>query len=175
MAAPHRIRRIGHDEWRPLKDLRLRALADAPLAFSTTLAEGQTRSDDDWRAAAQRGAEGTGWITFVAEEDGRLVGMASGHFPVEQHHPIDDPAIASLMQMWVAPEARRRGVGRGLVDAVAAWALERRSPVLRLGVTQSEEGAVAFYRAQGFRDTGRRDTSIPRLGPVIEMERPCPT
>ena len=79
------------------------------------------------------------------------------------------------MQMWVDPHSRRAGVGRRLVEAVRSWAAERGSPVLRLGVTASELGAVAFYRSLGFHDTGRRDTSIARLGPVIEMERSCRT
>jgi ribosomal protein S18 acetylase RimI-like enzyme len=153
----------------------LRALADSPLAFSTTHAEARERADPWWRDAARRGAAGDGWVTFVAERQGALIGMASGHFPDEALHVLDDAKIASLMQMWVDPTARRGGVGRRLVDAVAAWARERGSPVLRLGVTASEQGAVAFYRAIGFRDTGRRDMTIERLGPVIEMERQCRT
>ena len=169
------VRRVRADEWRALKDIRLRALADAPLAFSTTLADGQARTDGDWEAAAERGARGNDWVTFVADERGRLVGMASGHFPTEAHHPIDDPALASLMQMWVDPRSRRAGIGRRLVEEVRSWAAERGSPVLRLGVTATELGAIAFYRSLGFRDTGRRDTSIARLGPVIEMERSCRT
>ena len=169
------VRRVRADEWKALRDLRLRALADAPLAFSTTLAEAQLRTDPWWRDAASRGAEGKGWVTFVAERDGALVGMASGHFPDEGLHPLDDPQLASLMQMWVEPAQRRTGLGRRLVDAVAQWARERGSAVVRLGVTASEQSAVAFYRAIGFHDTGRRDTTIDRLGPVIEMERACRT
>jgi len=169
------IRRLGAGEWRPLKDVRLRALKDAPRAFSSTFSEAATRTDDEWRDAADRGSRGESWVTFVADDGVSIVGMASGHFPFEAHHPIDDPALVSLIQMWVDPALRRRGVGRRLVEAVIAWAAERGSRVVRLGVTATETGAVAFYEALGFRDTGRRDTSIARLGPVIEMERPCRT
>ena len=169
------VRRVRADEWEALRELRLRALADAALAFSTTLSEAKARDDAWWREAARRGAEDDDWATFVAAGGDRLLGMATGHNPTEQHHPIDDPTLPSLMQMWVAPEFRRRGLGRQLVDAVDRWAAARGAPVLRLGVTQSETRSVAFYEALGFRDTGRRDASIPRLGPVIEMERPCRT
>ena len=169
------IRRVRADDWEALRDLRLRALDDAPLAFSTTVAEARLRDEAWWREAARRGAEDNDWATFVAADAESLVGMASGHYPGEQHHPIDDAELPSLMQMWVAPEIRRRGVGRDLVDAVDRWAAARGAPLLRLGVTQSEIGSVAFYEALGFRDTGRRDTSVPRLGPVIKMERRCRT
>ena len=169
------VRRVRADEWAALRDLRLRALADAPLAFSTTTDEARQRDDAWWREAARRGAEDEDWATFVATEGERLVGMATGHYPTEQHHPIDDPALPSLMQMWVSPDLRRRGLGRRLVDAVGSWAETRGAAVLRLGVTASEKGSVAFYESLGFRDTGRRDTTVPRLGPVVEMERACRT
>lgn len=169
------LRRVRPDEWQALKDLRLRALADAPLAFATPLADARARSDDEWRASAERGARGDDWVTFVADDGSRLLAMATGHFPTEQHHPIDDPALVSLMQMWVEPAARRTGLGRRLVDAVMSWAAERRSPVVRLGVTLGDAGAVAFYRAVGFHDTGRRDNTLSRLGAVMEMERRCQT
>jgi ribosomal protein S18 acetylase RimI-like enzyme len=166
------IRRVRADDWRSLRDLRLRALADAPQAFSATLAEARARDEAWWRESARRSAEDRGWVTFVGERDGQLIAMATGTFPVERLHALDDPAIASLIQMWVDPSARRSGLGRELIEAVAAWAAEHDSAVLRTGVTASERRAVAFYESLGFRDTGRRE-EYERLGTVIEMERPC--
>ena len=150
----------------------MRALADSPNAFSTTLAEAKARDEAWWREAARRSAEDEGWTTFVAERDGRLIAMATGMFPVDRLHTLDDPAVASLIQMWVEPAARRSGLGRELVEAVAAWAAEHDSAVLRTGVTAAEHRAIAFYESLGFRDTGRRE-DYERLGLVIEMERPC--
>jgi ribosomal protein S18 acetylase RimI-like enzyme len=168
------IRRVRTDEWQALRDLRLRALADAPLAFSATLAEAQARNEAWWRESARRSAEDEAWITFVAERDGQLVAMATGTFPVERLHALDDPAIASLIQMWVDPSARRTGLGRELVEAVVTWAAAHGSAVLRTGVTASEWRGVAFYESLGFRDTGRRE-EYARLGTVVEMKRPCQT
>ena len=152
--------------------MRLRALAEAPHAFSTTLAEAEARADGEWRDAAARGAAGDRWVTFVAEASGRLVGMASGHYPDEQHRTLDDPAIPQLMQMWVAPEARRSGVGRALVGAVSRWLAQRGSAVVRLGVNAADAGAVAFYASLGFHDTGRRE-SIDGRFVAMEMEAPA--
>lgn len=79
--------------------------------------------------------------------------------------------FVGLIQMWVAPEWRRRGVGSALVSAVRSWAAQNSSPVVRLEVTSSDRGAVAFYEAAGFRDTGRRDERSPVPGvPAMEME-----
>ena len=166
------IRRVRADEWEALRDLRLRALADSPHAFATTLAEAERRSEAEWREAASRGASGPLWATFVALDRGDLVGMATGHFPEERHLDIDDPAIVSLIQMWVAPAVRRTGVGGRLVRAVFAWAAERGSAVVRLGVNMADPGAGAFYRSLGFRDTSRRERIPARDMLVMEMEAP---
>lgn len=144
------IRRVRAGEWRALRDLRLHALAGAPRAFSTTLAEATARSEAEWRELAGRGAESDRWATFVADDAGELVGMATGA------RDDDDASAAQLMQMWVEPRARRAGVGRRLVEAVLAWA-DGRYEHLRLHVVLGEEGAIALYRSLGFRDTGHRE------------------
>lgn len=166
------IRRIRADEWEALRDLRLRALADAPQAFLTTLAEAQRWSEEEWREAARRGASGDRWSTFVADDGGRLLGMATGHFPDERHHALDDPALVSLIQMWVEPAARRTGLGARLVQAVLGWAAERGSAVARLGVSAADPGAIAFYGSVGFRDTGRREHFPERDILAMGMEAP---
>lgn len=141
------IRRLDPDEWPRLRDLRLRALADAPDAFGSTLARERDRPGDRWRQ----------WITspertlLVAERDGRLVGMASG-----------GPArvgerIAGLYGMWVEPDARGTGMAAALAEAVVRWARERDYPAIALGVTTTNARAIALYRRLGFRDTGERN------------------
>lgn len=180
------VRRIRADEWRELRDLRLRALAEAPQAFITTLAQATAWAEGDWREAARRGGAGERWAVFVAEvagadaaggpggrsEGGGLVGMATGHFPDEGHRALDGPTIVSLIQMWVDPRLRRSGVGRRLVEAVRGWAATRGSARVRLGVNDADPGALAFYEALGFRDTGRREEVVERRLRAIEMEAP---
>jgi ribosomal protein S18 acetylase RimI-like enzyme len=159
------IRRVRADEWRALRDLRLRALAGEPRAFSTTLAEASARGEEQWRELATRGASSHRWATFVADEGGELIGMATG--------AVDDadPSVADLMQMWVDPRARRKGVGRALVGAVVAWA-DGRCDRLRLHVVLGEDPALALYRSLGFRDTGHRErVRADRDDVEMEMER----
>ena len=155
------VRRVRAEEWQALRELRLHALAGAPRAFSTTLAEASARSDDQWRDLAARGATSERWATFVADDDGRLVGMATGALE-------EGARAADLMQMWVDPSARRRHLGRRLVEAVLAWALER-ADELRLHVVLGEEPAIALYRSLGFRDTGHRER-VREDRDDIEME-----
>jgi ribosomal protein S18 acetylase RimI-like enzyme len=112
----------------------------------------------------RRGADGDRWATFVAERDHELVGMATGSASA-------DDAFVSLFQMWVAPEARRTGVGGRLVRAVLEWAAGRGCALVRLDVNVTDAGAVSFYSSLGFRDTGRRGQLRPGSEvPTMEME-----
>jgi GNAT superfamily N-acetyltransferase len=169
-----RVRRIQANEWAALRDLRLRALADAPHAFSTTLADAEQRSEADWRELARRGSSGHAWATFVADDGGSLVGMATGAVPDEPSPPRGALGPVNLMQMWVAPEMRRTGVGTRLVEAVLAWAVGRGSPRARLGVNAGDVGVVAFYKRCGFRDTGRRGSDLADRD-AVAMEMECAT
>jgi hypothetical protein len=93
------IRRLGPDEWRDLRAIRLRALADAPDAFGSTLERERGRGEAAWRGWLEDGAR----VVVVAERDGGLVGIASGG-PA----PADEQ-VAGLYAMWVTPEARGTG------------------------------------------------------------------
>ena len=113
------IRRIRPDEGSSLRALRLRALAEAPLAFGSTLTREAVFTDDAWHDRARRGASGTEGVTFVAELEGQWVGIATGL--TDDPDAPDDPRPV-LVGMFVGPEARGRGIGAALVDAVVDWA-----------------------------------------------------
>jgi GNAT superfamily N-acetyltransferase len=108
------IRLIRPDEWAALKALRLQALASDPGAFGGRLDDAIEHDDDLWRKrAAADPAETT---TFVAEgPDGHLVGMAVGARIPERAD------AAGLFGMWVAPEARGRGVATTNIGVVAFY------------------------------------------------------
>jgi GNAT superfamily N-acetyltransferase len=69
---------------------------------------------------------------FVAVAGERFVGLVGGY------EPEDDEGCVHLVQMWTAPESRRKGVGRMFVDAILDWAGDR--PV-RLAVMRGNESA----------------------------------
>ena len=145
------VRRIRGDEWPKLRAFRLRALAEAPTEFGSTLAREEAFPEQTWRDRAERGAAGAEGVTFIAQRDGEWVGLATG-LARDPEDP-DDPRSV-LVGMFVAPSARERGVGAALVEAVVAWARARRAVGLSLWVTATNSPAIALYEKCGFHRTG---------------------
>lgn len=135
------VRTITADDWSLLRNVSLRALADSPDAFRTTLAEAQALTEDFWR---QR-AEGAAPILMVLE-DGRGVAMGGVFTP-------PDSAVAYVWGMWTAPEARGRGYAAGLLTDLVNWCRDRDLGV-RLHVTEGNLVARRLYVLHGFKSTG---------------------
>jgi GNAT superfamily N-acetyltransferase len=97
---------------------------------------------------------------FVAEDpDGRVVGVAMGG--PSKAWPADDAARAArptgeLCALYVHPARWRRGVGRALFDAAAAWLGARGRRRLLVGVLAANAPARRFYEAAGGRWLGVR-------------------
>ncbi len=135
------IRVVGADDWQLWRVLRLDALAGAPEAFGSKLADWQGSGDreDRWRARLSI----PGAVDFVAFLDGEPVGMASGV-------PDADPAIVELISMWVSPAARSKQVADRLVEAVELAAVRRGAVLLRLSVVRENAVALQLYQRHGF-------------------------
>jgi ribosomal protein S18 acetylase RimI-like enzyme len=150
------------------KAVRLRALQDAPHAFSATYAKEFQLTDSDWMNRVERwnGETGAG---FLAMDEHTACGIA-GSFLGQ-----NDATRAHLVSMWTAPSHRQRGIGRLLVDSVLNWARRRNAGVLHLMVTGNNAPAINFYERLGFTRTGRTEP-YPNDPSVIEyeMSRPIP-
>jgi ribosomal protein S18 acetylase RimI-like enzyme len=157
------VRRLGAREADLLRDLRLRALRDAPMAFGSTLAREEGYEPERWERWAAASASGERQAIFVAEP---TPGMASGVLDDE------DPALAHLYAMWVAPHVRGTGAGKALLDAVVAWATDRGAERLTTSVADGNAPAAALYAAAGFVDTGRREPLGHSDAVVAVLERP---
>src|SRR5579875_1800187 len=72
------IRQIQATEAAELRAIRLRALAESPDAFGSTLAETQARSMQEWNERVARDAVGEKGVLFVAEDAGRWIGLVGG-------------------------------------------------------------------------------------------------
>jgi GNAT superfamily N-acetyltransferase len=160
------IMRLGVGDEDRLREVRLRALADEPKAFASTYAREARFTRDVWTARLT----GDRSVTLLAVDGDRALGMTSAR--IEER-----PGTAHLLGMWVAPEARGRGVGRRLIDAIVDWAHEREIHELGLWVTDANEPARALYANSGFRPTGERqplpsDPSIMESEFVRDLERP---
>jgi GNAT superfamily N-acetyltransferase len=146
------IRRLGGGDGGRLRDVRLRALADAPYAFWSSLAREVDRGPEFWEDRVAESELGEHGAVFIAVENDRSVGMAGGFVVGE------GSGVVVLWGMWVDPLVRQGGLGRALVEAVASWAREAGADQVRLGVTDCDQSrpAAALYHKLGFVDTGER-------------------
>lgn len=161
------VRRLRPDETKLLKDLRLRALADAPDAFARTHAEIAGQPQSYWDEMMRSVTAPDRHVMFVAEDDGGApVGMAFG---IVQSDTPDTPHLGG---MWVDGNARLRGAGTALTVAVVDWARERGFHRIALWVTEGNGPATSLYERMGFTATGRTDRFPPNpaLG-ILEMAR----
>jgi len=142
-----------------LRDLRLRALRDAPDAFGSSAEETAARPAESW---VQQLRDLPTWVAVVDEID---LGMVRGA------PDKDDPTVAWLISMWVAPEGRGRGVGDALVQAVIDWARAAGFAELRLDVGDHNAPAIALYARKGFQPTGNTGALAPPRSHITEHER----
>lgn len=140
------VRRLTAEDWMALRDARLAALAEAPYAFSSTLAREQEFTETIWRERAGAGR------TFAAWDGGVIVGLATGLPEDGQWH---------LVGMWVSPKVRGSGVADELVTAVCELARQSGFTSVTLWVTEVNARARAFYRRLGFAPTGGRQLVRP--------------
>jgi ribosomal protein S18 acetylase RimI-like enzyme len=133
------VRRIGEDDWRAWRDLRLAALATDPDAFGSTLAEwsGPNDLESRWRARLAGSP-----FSALLELDGRPAGMVGA---------FGEGASIELVSLWVAPAARGRGLGEAAIGAVVDFAEDRD---VVLSVRTANAAAIRLYRRCGFTDDG---------------------
>jgi ribosomal protein S18 acetylase RimI-like enzyme len=67
--------------------------------------------------------------------------------------------VGHVFGLYVRPEARRQGIGRALLQSVAAVLRERGVAHVVLDVDLGNDQAAAFYERLGFTETGRRYTT----------------
>jgi ribosomal protein S18 acetylase RimI-like enzyme len=86
----------------------------------------------------------------------------------------DDPTLAGIYAMWVAPEARGNGAAAALCDACLGWARERGCATIKVEVFSANAGARRVYERAGFQ-TVREEPEVPtpdgRVFPMVWMRR----
>ncbi len=99
-------------------------------------------------------------VALVAEGDGGILGYA---LLVRLYRAQFARRIMDLHHLFVAPEARGRGVGVALVHAAAREAEAQGCAHLAVGTDPDNHRAQAFYRRLGFEDVP------PAAGPRFRL------
>lgn len=71
---------------------------------------------------------------------------------------------AEILSLGVLPAARRHGIATALLEAAVVSLLAAGVASLFLEVAEDNRAAVAFYRAHGFSEVGRRSRYYRRVG-----------
>lgn len=144
------IRPISGDEWRLWRSLRLRAVEESPDSFRGYLARESAEADEWWIALISNTADHPRGLLLVAEVGSDPVGMLFGRLD-------SDSDLLDVGSMWVDPEARRQGIGRGMIEAAVAWARKAGATSAELWVTEDNEAARTLYENVGFVATGEAE------------------
>ena len=145
-----RIRRLEPHEIALHRDVRLRALRDAPDAFAENAAQAEARPSSYWEELTRSVTEPGPHVMFLACEGDVVYGSAYG---------LRDPESSDAGRVggtWVTPSHRRQGIGKALLQAVVSWAKAHGFRRLRLWAPATNTAALSLYRQAGFIDTGRQ-------------------
>lgn len=131
--------------------MRLRALETDPTSFGSTYEREAAFDATRWDEWASGDAEGDSGATLIALDDSGPVGMVMG--------ARDDEGLFHVFGMWVAPEARGRGVGRRLLAAIEEWMSAAGGTTVQLSVTSEAAAAQRLYESAGYVPDGTVEES----------------
>lgn len=125
--------------------LRLSALRHEPESFAAHISDYDSFASEDWeRVLGTR-------LAFAAFDAEAPIGLAS-LMPLKLSRMAHRGEIVNV---FVEPAARGRGVGRALMDAIVAKGRELDLVQLELAVNADNATAIGFYDSYGFRRFGR--------------------
>ncbi len=161
------VRRAMTEDWQALRAVRLRALADAPSAFSSTWERESAFEEEQWRHRAERGNWFLAWSPLSTGIAPQLADGLAG--------TVLRPGTGGceLIGMWVDPAVRGLHVGRELVAAAAGWARRADAGRLDLWVVAVNVSVHDFYVRQGFLETGETQ-EVPGRPGVVELGMTLP-
>ena len=108
--------------------------------------------DFDTQRYFERGDDA--WLTFVAEEGGRLLGFLE--LDQRKYAPGCSSSPVPFIEGWyVDPHVRRRGIGRALVSAAENWARSAGFTEIASDSEVENDGSIAAHGALGFSEIER--------------------
>jgi diamine N-acetyltransferase len=100
-------------------------------------------------------------MSFVAEEDEQVIGYAFVRLRIMAFLDVLRPhVVAEITDLVVTTQARGKGTGSSLFEAVKLWAKRQHAERLELTVWEFNKSARKFYKRLGMR-TLSRTMSLP--------------
>lgn len=144
------LRRARPDEWQQARRLRLEMLGDAPDSFSERLEDARNWDDARWQGRLASALLHDSAMFVAVDESGDWQAQMG-----VREYLNHSPARVWLLEVYVSPAHRSRGVAEQLLKAVEDWARERGHDELRLDVHETAAPARGFYSRAGFTETGK--------------------
>ena len=159
------LRKLESHEATLHRELRLRALREAPDSFGETFADVVARPSTYWEDLTRSVTESGRHVMFLAYEGNEVVGSTYGLLDGTRSE------MGRVGGMWVDPAWRRLGVGGVLLLEVFRWARERGLSRIGLWAPAHSQAALVLYGKAGFRETGNsRPLPTNPSVQIIEME-----
>jgi ribosomal protein S18 acetylase RimI-like enzyme len=140
------IRVLGENDALALRALRLQALRNAPDSFLSSYEAEAAESESVTAERLRRTADAKDSGVLGAFDDRALVGMLG----MVRDTQRKASHRAHLWGMYVVPDARKRGIGRALLDAAIARSRAAGVEQLHLTVSTNADPARRLYRHAGF-------------------------
>lgn len=156
---PARIRLAGHDDLQVIAEVRADAWAET---YTGLLPEALVSAQLRRVPTVVRHLQGVldeGGSLWLAQLDGAVV----GHAYARASYQPDAPRALELSSLYLLRRAQGIGLGRRLL-----WTAIGDSPC-QLWVLQSNERAIAFYRAAGFEHDGAQRELAPSFEGAQEI------
>lgn len=102
---------------------------------------------------------------FVALDGTRAVGFAT----YGQFRGGDGYRLTMEHAIYLTGDARGRGLGRGLLQAVETAARDQGAHSLIAGISGENEGGIAFHAAMGFAPAGRIAEAGHKFGRFLDL------
>lgn len=146
--------------------------AHAALKADPAIARWQHWPADDAPGAFERFAlepgrhalDGRGWLNHAVTHAGRTIGDAA----------INAAPPGATIGLCFLPEWRRRGLGRELVEGMAAFLAAHGMEHLAAEIDDDNTPSRALFAALGFRETARRTDAAGPYVVVERLSRPSP-
>ena len=140
-----------------IRELRLEALKESPLAFGSSYDEEIERSEEEWKEYILRPLINDYIYAQYAKMDGKIVGSIGAYI-----EPLEKTAhIAYTTGFYVTKGLQGEGIGPLLLD-VLIEKLSQRPGIrkLQLQVAVTQEPAIKLYKDKGFVEVGRLKDDI---------------